>query len=93
MISHHYFSLIALVLTAGVFRVVRPAMALETGGPFGIVRPRPAPASGLESPRPLSLAVGRQGIWRFVLERDEACRLHSSSVREVAQMKARMDYL
>lgn len=81
------------MLTASVFRVVPLAMALETGGPSGIVRPQPALASGPMSPRPLSLVVGQQGIRSFVLERDEDHRLHSSSVCEVAQLMARVDYL
>jgi hypothetical protein len=40
--------------------------------------------SRADEPRPLSLTIGRQGIWTFVLERDKARRLHSSSIHEVA---------
>ena len=60
------------------------------------IRFRLSPAyfgSGASEPPPLSLAIGRQGIWSFVLERDEAHRLHSSFVHEVAQLKAHVDYL
>ena len=82
-----------LVLIAGVFRVISLVMVLETGGPSDIARPRPVLALELAGPHPLSLTIGRQGIWSFVLKRDEDRRLHSSSIREVAQLKAHVDYL
>ena len=68
-------------------------MESDTEGPFGIIHPRPTSTSGLVSPHPLSLAIRLQRIWSFVLERDEAHRLHSSSIREVVQLKDRMEYL
>jgi len=81
------------VLIAGVFRIISPKMVSEIEGPSSSVRPRPVLAPEPVSPRPLSLAIGRQGIWSYVLERDEARQLHSSFVHEVAQLKARVDYL
>ena len=75
----------------GVFRIISQAMASEVRGPSGTIHPRPIPES--VSPYPLSLTIGRQEIWSFVLERDEARRLHSNSIHEVTQLKARMDYL
>ena len=73
-----------LVLIVGVFRIMSLAMVLETEGPSDSTCPWPILAIELASLRPLSLAIGRQGIWSFVLKRDEARRLHSSSVHEVA---------
>ena len=82
-----------LVLIAGVFRIISSAMASKTGVRSGTACPRPVLALEPVGPRPLSLIVDRQGIWSFVLKRDEARRLHSSSIHEVAQLKARVDYL
>ena len=77
----------------GVFRIISLVMALEIRSPFGTTRPHSILASDLVSPRPLSLSIRRQGIWSFMLERDEAHRLHSNSIREVVRLKARVDYL
>ena len=93
MISCRYSGSITFELIMSVFRVVPPVTALETEGTPGASHPQPILASRPVSPRPLSLTIGRQGIWSFVLERDKARRLHSCSVREAAQLKARMDYL
>ena len=82
-----------LVLIAGMFRVISSVMVLETSGPSNIACPRPILALELAGPHPLSLTIRRKGIWSFVLKRDEARRLHSSSIHEVAQLKARVDYL
>jgi hypothetical protein len=45
------------------------------------------------SPYSLSLSVGRWGIWNFMLERDEARRLHSNFAHVVVQPSAHVDYL
>ena len=82
-----------LVLIVGVFRIISLVMALEIGGPSGTARLRPVLSPEPMSPRPLSLTIKLQGIWIFVLKTNEAHRLHSSSVREVAQLKAHVDYL
>ena len=77
----------------GVFRIISLAMASETGGPSSTTHPWPIRALRLASPRPLSLTIERQGIWSYVLKRDEARWLHSNSIREMAWLKARVDYL
>jgi hypothetical protein len=82
-----------LALIVGVFKIISLTMVLETRGPSGSVHPWPTLALEPMSPRPPSLAIGRQGIRIYVLERDDARRLHLSYVHEVAQLKARMDYL
>lgn len=48
---------------------------------------------GPVSPYHSSLPARQWGIWGFVLERDEARRLHSNSTRKVVQLKACLDYL
>ena len=82
-----------LMLIMGVFRIISLVMALEIRSPFGTTRPHSILASDLVSPRPLSLTIRPQGIWSFMLKRDDACWLHSSSIHEVAQLKAHVDYL
>ena len=93
MISCRYSSSITFELIVSVFRFVPPAMASKTRGTLGIPYPHPVLAPGSVSTCPLSLSVGRQGIWSYVLERDEARWQHSNSIHEVTQMKVCMDYL
>ena len=93
MVSCRYSDSIAFELILSVFRVVPPVTALETEGTPGASHPQPILASRPVSPRPLSLSIERQGILRYVLERDEARRLHSNSIHEVTQLKVCMDYL
>ena len=80
-------------LIVSIFRVVPPAMMLETRGTPGDPHPHPVPALGPPSPHPLSLSIGPWGIWSYVLESDEAHRLHSNSIRVVTQLKILVDYL
>ena len=82
-----------LVLIVDVFRIISLVVASEIEVPFGIIGHRLVPALESVSPHPLSLSIERQGIWNFMLERDEARWLHSNSIREVAHLKACVDYL
>jgi hypothetical protein len=88
-----YPSLIVLWLIVSVFRVIPLAMASEVRGTLGTTHPSPILALGPVSPRPLSLFIRQQGIWSYVLERDEAHRLHSNSICEVAQLEIHVDYI
>ena len=79
-----FFYLVVLALIACVFKIVPPMVVSKTGGPSGITHLRLALLLEPASPRPLSLAVMRQGICNFMLERDEARWFHSNSIRKVA---------
>lgn len=88
-----FLDLVVLVLIVCVFKIISPAAALEIGGPSGAARPRSVSPLEPVNPHSPSFSTGRGGIWNFMLERDEARQFHSNSVREVAQLKARLDYL
>lgn len=88
-----FLDLVVLVLIVCVFKIISPMAASEIGGPSDAARPRSVSPLEPASPHSPSFSTGQGGIWNFMLERDEACRFHSDSIHEVAQLKAHLDYL